>query len=53
MNQRWKKRIDILMDDDDAAFDWGRRKVKITWNPPSQRTVVDKHKKPAPKTLTQ
>lgn len=52
MHPRWEKRIDILMDDEDAAFDWGRRKVKITWNPPAgQKTVADKHKKPAPKTL--
>lgn len=53
MHPRWEKRIDILMDDEDDAFDWGRRKVKITWNPPVRRSVADKHKKPAPKTLSQ
>jgi 3D (Asp-Asp-Asp) domain-containing protein len=31
MHPRWKKRIDILMEDDDDAFRWGRRKVKISW----------------------
>ena len=34
MHSRWKKRIDILMEDDDDAFRWGRRKVKISWTGP-------------------
>jgi 3D (Asp-Asp-Asp) domain-containing protein len=31
MNPRWKKSIDIFMVDDDDAYAWGRRRVKITW----------------------
>ena len=51
MHPRWTKRIDILMDDEDDALNWGRRKVKISWNPPARKTVADKHEKPAPKTV--
>ncbi|MGH8453571.1 MAG: 3D domain-containing protein [Nevskiales bacterium] len=53
MHPRWKKRIDILMEDDDDAFRWGRRKVKISWTGPAIEPVAKKHeKKIAPKTLT-
>jgi 3D (Asp-Asp-Asp) domain-containing protein len=51
MHPRWKKRIDILMDDEDDAFRWGRRKVKISWTGPAIEPAADTHKKPAPKTL--
>ncbi|MGH8458050.1 MAG: hypothetical protein ACRESV_01760, partial [Nevskiales bacterium] len=53
MHPRWKKRIDILMEDDDDAFRWGRRKVKISWTGPAIKPAAEKHKKKiAPKTLT-
>ncbi len=51
MHSRWKKRIDILMDDDDDAFAWGRRKVKIQWKGPAPTPATETHSKPAPKTL--
>ncbi|UCD83364.1 MAG: 3D domain-containing protein [Deltaproteobacteria bacterium] len=32
MNKRWKKKIDIYMGTDvEAAREWGKRKVRITW----------------------
>lgn len=32
MNARWKKRIDLYMgEDEDAAWNWGVRKVTIRW----------------------
>lgn len=33
MDQRWTKKIDIYMGNDiEAARNWGKRKVTITWN---------------------
>jgi 3D (Asp-Asp-Asp) domain-containing protein len=56
MHRRWKKRIDILMEDDDDAFRWGRRKVKISWTGPVLEPVIEQaaetHKKPAPRTVS-
>lgn len=51
MHPRWKKRIDILMEDEDDAFQWGRRKVKISWTGPAFEAAAETHQKPAPKTL--
>ncbi|MBC23054.1 MAG: hypothetical protein CMJ32_03945 [Phycisphaerae bacterium] len=35
MNKRWKKRIDIWMDlDIEAAKQWGKRTVRISWSDP-------------------
>jgi 3D (Asp-Asp-Asp) domain-containing protein len=51
MHPRWKKRIDILMEDEDDAFAWGRRKVTIRWKGPAIEQAVETHDKPAPKTL--
>lgn len=51
MHPRWTKRIDILMEDRDDAFAWGRRKVTIRWNGPIIEPAADTHSKPAPKTL--
>jgi 3D (Asp-Asp-Asp) domain-containing protein len=32
MNKRWEKKIDIYMGNDkEAAIQWGKRKVTITW----------------------
>lgn len=32
MNKRWEKKIDIYMGyDKEAAMEWGKRKVTITW----------------------
>lgn len=32
MNKRWKRRIDVYFGDDvEAALNWGRRKVRISW----------------------
>lgn len=32
MNRRWKRRIDLYMgEDEDAAWEWGVRKVTIRW----------------------
>ena len=34
MNKRWRKKIDIYMGmDKKKAFQWGRRKVQISWEP--------------------
>ena len=34
MNKRWRKKIDIYMGKDlDKAFEWGRQKVTIIWDP--------------------
>ncbi len=56
MNKRWTKRIDILMEDEDDAFRWGKRTVTISWKGPPIEPVVapaaDTHKKPAPKTVS-
>lgn len=56
MNKRWTKRIDILMEDDDDAFRWGKRKVTISWNGPPLEPAIEQaadiHKKPAPKTVS-
>jgi 3D (Asp-Asp-Asp) domain-containing protein len=52
MHPRWKKRIDILMEDDDDAFRWGRRKVKISWTGPVAAPAAEAHKKTPPKTLS-
>lgn len=55
MHSRWKKRIDILMEDEDDAFRWGRRKVTIKWKGPALEAAVEPaaetKPKPAPKTL--
>jgi 3D (Asp-Asp-Asp) domain-containing protein len=51
MHPRWTKRIDILMEDDDDAFAWGRRKVRIQWQGPASKPAADTHRKPAPKTV--
>ena len=33
MNKRWTKKIDIYMGtDEQAAREWGKRRVRITWN---------------------
>jgi 3D (Asp-Asp-Asp) domain-containing protein len=56
MNKRWTKRIDILMEDEDDAFRWGKRKVTISWKGPPLETAIEKaadtHGKPAPKTVS-
>lgn len=52
MHHRWKKRIDILMDDEDDAFRWGRRKVTIKWKGPLIEAANETADKPAAKTLT-
>lgn len=37
MNKRWKKKIDIYMGTDrEAALQWGKQKVTITWQVPKQ-----------------
>ena len=37
MNQRWQKRIDIYMGNDkDAAREWGKKTVTITWKVESE-----------------
>jgi 3D (Asp-Asp-Asp) domain-containing protein len=51
MHPRWKKRIDILMDDDDDAFVWGRRKVKISWKGAAIEPAAQTETRTAPKTL--
>jgi 3D (Asp-Asp-Asp) domain-containing protein len=52
MHARWTKRIDILMEDEDDAFAWGRRKVKIKWKGPASAPATETHPKAAPKTLS-
>jgi len=52
MHPRWKKHIDILMEDEDDAFAWGRRKAKISWTGPAIEPASGAHTKAAPKTLT-
>lgn len=34
MNARWSRKIDILMEDPEAAREWGKRKVTIHWTVP-------------------
>jgi 3D (Asp-Asp-Asp) domain-containing protein len=51
MHPRWKKRIDILMEDDDDAFAWGRRKVKIKWKGPAATQAAETHPQTPPKTV--
>lgn len=57
MHRRWTKRIDILMEDEDDAFRWGKRKVTIKWKGPAIEPAVepaaDTKVKTAPRTLTQ
>ncbi|HXG27970.1 MAG TPA: hypothetical protein VNJ47_03870 [Nevskiales bacterium] len=52
MHPRWTKRIDILMEDDDDAFAWGRRKVRIQWKGPAASPAGETHPKAPPKTVT-
>jgi 3D (Asp-Asp-Asp) domain-containing protein len=36
MPRRWRRRIDIYMGTDrEAALDWGKRKVRVTWSEPA------------------
>lgn len=52
MHPRWKKRIDILMEDEDDAFRWGRRKVTIQWKGPAIEAAAEtRARKTEPKTL--
>lgn len=38
MNQRWQKRIDIYMGNDvEAAKEWGKKKVTISWKVESEK----------------
>jgi 3D (Asp-Asp-Asp) domain-containing protein len=38
MPRRWQRRIDILMADRRAARSWGKRTVRIRWEPPEARS---------------
>lgn len=52
MHPRWEKRIDILMEDDDDAFLWGRRKVKISWTGPAIKPGGKAHTKTVTTTVS-
>jgi 3D (Asp-Asp-Asp) domain-containing protein len=52
MNPRWKKSIDIFMTDDDAAYAWGRRKVRITWKTKAPPELLAGDAQTAPPTAT-
>lgn len=43
MNQRWEKRIDIYMGNDvEAAKEWGKKKVTISWKVETGAAAVKK-----------
>lgn len=39
MNKRWKEKIDILMTSPQAARDWGKKDVTITWEVPVEASA--------------
>lgn len=39
MNKRWKEKIDILMSSRQAALEWGKKDVIITWEVPVEAST--------------
>lgn len=47
MNKRWKNKIDIYMGlDEEAAREWGKKTVEITYNPNNKKGKFDTYQDP-------